>query len=442
MNLRLILRTWWPLALSWLLMSAEPSVLAAVVARMAHPEINLAAYGSVAFAINGLIQAPLISLLSLSTSLSRDWPSFLVGRRLMHVMGIGATLVYLLVAFTPVYDLLVRYVIGAPPEIIEPARISLMVGVPWAYAVGYRRFHQGVLIRFNHAGIVTQGTLARFLADALVLAVGYTTAAVPGAVLATLMMLTGLVTDAAFVGWRVRPVVRNEVRTRPAPAIPPRMKEMLLVYLPLALTPLLNMLVRPIGSAALSRLPNPVIALAIWPVITSFAWLLLTPASALNEVINALIDRSGARRPLIQFLVIVGAFETAVMILIAATPLSAIWFGTISGLEAPAVQVAGRAFWLMVPTGMLAPLGAWCTGVILNTRKTRPITEGMLVYLGVFSLVLAVGSAYVQTNGLYLVTTASLAASICQTCWLWLRSRQARKNLFLQNDSIAIQGAM
>ena len=34
------------------------------------------------------------------------------------------------------------------------------------------------------------------------------------------------------------------------------MKSMLVVYLPLALTPLLSTLVRPIGSAALSRLPD------------------------------------------------------------------------------------------------------------------------------------------------------------------------------------------
>lgn len=429
MTLRQVLRTWWPLALSWLLMSAEPSALAAVVARMANPEINLAAYGSVAFAINGLIQAPLLSLLSLSTSLSRDWGSFLVGRRLMFYMGIASTLIYLLVAFTPVYDWLVRYVIGAPPEIVEPARISLMVGVPWAFAVGYRRFHQGVLIRFNHAGIVTQGTFTRFLADALVLAVGYLTAAVPGAVLATLMMVAGVITDAVYVGWRVRPVLRNEVRTRPEPAQPTHLKEMVLVYLPLALTPLLNMMVRPIGSAALSRLPDPITALAVWPVITSFSWLLITPASALNEVVNALIDRSGSRKPLVQFTMAVGLIETAFMVLIAATPLAQTWFGKVSGLEVEAVQVASQAFWLLVPLGILAPLGAWFSGVILNTRKTRPITEGMLVYLATFSLVLAAGSALVKTNGLFLVTAASLAASIFQIGWLGLRSRNARKIL-------------
>ena len=429
MKVSTILRTWWPLALSWLLMSAEPSAIAAVVARMAHPEINLAAYGSVAFAIVGLIQAPLLSFLSLSTALSRDWQSYQVGKRLMNYWGLGVSVFYLLVAFTPLFDLVVKYLIGAPPEIIEPARISLMVGLPWAYAVGYRRFHQGILIRFDHSRDVTLGTLTRFIADAMVLAAGYWLAAVPGAVLATLTMVAGVNTDALYVRWRVKKVLQYEVRNAPPLAQAMSMKTMLMVYLPLAITPLLNTLVRPIGSAALSRLPDPVTALAIWPVVSSFQWLLLTPASALNETINALIDRPNASQALIRFIIIVGVVETTLMALFAATPLAHLWFGSIAGLDASAVGIASQALWWLVPTGILAPLGAWYTGVILNARKTRAITEGMLVYLGGFTLTLSVGSALVQTNGLYLVTASALGASVCQTLWLGIRSRQARAAL-------------
>ena len=38
-----ILRTWWPLAASWLLMGVELPILTAVVERMADGDINLAA---------------------------------------------------------------------------------------------------------------------------------------------------------------------------------------------------------------------------------------------------------------------------------------------------------------------------------------------------------------------------------------------------------------
>ena len=160
--------------------------------------------------------------------------------------------------------------------------------------------------------------------------------------------------------------------------------------------------------------------------ITSFSWLLLTPASALNEVVNALIDRSGARKPLVLFITIVGVVETAFMVLIAATPLAQTWFGKVSGLETEAVQVASNA--AAGAARHSRPAGRMVHRGHFNTRKTRPITEGMLVYLGTFTLVLAAGSAFLKTNGLYLYA-ASLAASTCQTGWLWLRSRQARKNL-------------
>lgn len=410
-------------------MSVEPSALAAVVARLAHPEINLAAYGSVSFAILSIIMAPVLTLLSLSTSLSRDWQSYLVGRRLMNLMGIGATLVHVLVAFTPLYDLLVKHVIGAPAEIIEPARISLMVGIPWIYAVAVRRFHQGVLIRFDHASAITRGTFWRFVGDALVLAVGYLTAALPGAVLATLMMLAGVWVDAVYVYRRVQPVLKYQVRTSPPLEPSVNMRQMVMLYLPLAVTPLLQSLVRPIGSAALSRLPEPITALAVWPVLNAFSWLLVTPGTAFNEVVNALVDKPGAKRTLTRFMWILILGETAFMILLAATPLSYAWFARVTGLEPSSAQVASSVFWLLIPLGVLVPLNAWFSGAILNSRKTRAITESMLLYLIVFALGLFFGISFIHFNGLAIVTGVSLLASISQTTWLGFRSREARRRL-------------
>ena len=42
-----IFGTWWPLALSWLLMGAELPVISAVVGRLPNPEVMLAAFGGV-----------------------------------------------------------------------------------------------------------------------------------------------------------------------------------------------------------------------------------------------------------------------------------------------------------------------------------------------------------------------------------------------------------
>jgi len=70
----------------------------------------------------------------------------------------GLTLLYISIAFTPLYYFLVEKVIGAPQEIVEPARLAMFFGFPWTFAVAYRRFHQGLMIRFGHSREITTGT--------------------------------------------------------------------------------------------------------------------------------------------------------------------------------------------------------------------------------------------------------------------------------------------
>ena len=76
LTLARIARVWWPLAASWLLMGAELPALSAVIARLPHPEINLAAYGGVVFPLALIIESPIIMLLAASTALCKDWASY------------------------------------------------------------------------------------------------------------------------------------------------------------------------------------------------------------------------------------------------------------------------------------------------------------------------------------------------------------------------------
>jgi hypothetical protein len=55
-----LFRFWVPLQATWLMMSLEGPFLAAVIARLAEPKHNLAAYG-VAFALAILVEAPVIT---------------------------------------------------------------------------------------------------------------------------------------------------------------------------------------------------------------------------------------------------------------------------------------------------------------------------------------------------------------------------------------------
>src|SRR5512135_1621601 len=148
---RQIIKTWWPLAFSWLLMSVEIPLLSAVIARLGNPEINLAAYGGIVYPLALIIEAPVIMLLAASVALSRHRQAYDLIRRYMMTAGLVLTLLHILVAFTPLYYVVVEGAIGAPKEIVEPARLGLMIVLPWTWAIAYRRFQQGVLIRFGYS---------------------------------------------------------------------------------------------------------------------------------------------------------------------------------------------------------------------------------------------------------------------------------------------------
>jgi hypothetical protein len=148
-SLKRIFTTWWPLAASWLLMGLELPALSAVIARLAEPEINLAAYGDIVFPLALIIESPIIMLLAASTALSKDQASYRkIWAFMMTISGV-LTGLHLIIAFTPVYYFVAGSILGAPQEIIEPARIGLMIMTPWTWAIAYRRFNQGALIRYR-----------------------------------------------------------------------------------------------------------------------------------------------------------------------------------------------------------------------------------------------------------------------------------------------------
>jgi hypothetical protein len=182
LSIQTIFKTWWPLAASWFFMSLEVIAVNAMIARLADPEINLAAYGGIVYPISLIVESPIIMLLAASTALSKDWALYRQLRRYMLWMAAAVTAVHILVTFTPLYYFIARSLIGAPEAIIEPSRVGLAIMLPWSAAIAYRRFNQGVMIRFGHSNAIAVGTTVRLLVNAAVLAAAYFSGAVPGVV--------------------------------------------------------------------------------------------------------------------------------------------------------------------------------------------------------------------------------------------------------------------
>lgn len=429
-SIRRIFQTWWPLAASWLLMSAELPALSAVVARLADPEIHLAAYGGVVFPVALVIESPIIMLLAASTALSKDWASYAKLRRFMMTAGAVLTALHALLAFTPLYDIVIVGLLHPPEEIIAPARIGLIIMLPWTWSIAYRRFHQGVLIRFNRSRTISVGTIIRLIADLVVLIVGFSLHSVPGIVVATGAVATGVLSEAVYVGIVVRPVLRNELRRAKPVGETVTMRSFLSFYVPLVMTALLSLLIQPLGSAALGRMPQPLVSLAAWPVVNGLVFSLRSLGIAYNEVVVALLDENGSSRNLHRFSWIMAAVTTGLLFLITATPLAEIWFVQVTALNPDLAQLAKSVIWLALPIPGLSVFQSWYQGTLLHSRQTHYITESVVIFLSLSAALLALGVVWGGIPGLYVVMGSFVISTAAQTGWLWLRSRGAIRAVF------------
>jgi hypothetical protein len=426
---RRVLRTWWPLAASWILMGFEGPAISAVVSRLADPTVNLAAYGGLVFPLTLMIEAPIIMLLAASTALSRDWISFLKLRRFMNSLGAALTALHIIMVATPVYDLIAHDLIHAPEEIIGPARIGLLITIPWTWAIAYRRFHQGVLIRFGHSLKVGVGTAVRFSADAAVLAIGYLVGNVSGIVIAACTLVAGVFTEAFYVHLAVRKTLRNELRPSPPIERPLTTRAMIDFYLPLSLTQVLLLLTSPIGSAAMSRMPLALESLAAWPIVASVNYIVRGFGGAYNEVVVALVEEKYSTPVLRRFGVGLGVLSTALLAVLMIPPVGNAVFAGLLNLSDPLPQLVRNSLFILLPMPAFAVAQSHFQGVILHSRRTRSITESVAIFLVLATILLVVGVLWGALTGLYFTLLAFLAGEFLRIFWLWLRSRPPRRRL-------------
>lgn len=354
----------------------------------------------------------------------------------MLIAASALTALHVLIAFTPLYYLVAEKILGAPEVIIEPGRIGLMLMTPWTASIAYRRFNQGVLIRHNHSKKVGIGTVVRLSADLIVLLVGYSIGTIEGIIVATCAVSAGVISEAIYSGIAVQPVIRNQVQT--ARYIQPvlTMKAFLNFYFPLVLTSLLTLLVQPIGSAALSRMPSALTSLAVWPVLSGLTFMFRSTGVAYNEVVVALLDEPLSTQRLRRFTAYLTGAITLLILLVALTPLSLLWFEIVSGLEPDLADMAVIGLALGIPTAGFAVLQSWFQGLLLHGGRTRAITEAVLLYLVTCSAFLWLGVLRSEYAGLFWAMASFTTAMLLQTLWLWFRSRaeerfvQERDNMF------------
>jgi progressive ankylosis protein len=404
------------------MMGLELPAVSAVIARLANPEIHLAAYGGIVFPLALLVESPIIMLLAASTALSRDWDAYRRLRRFMGWAAAGLTGLHLCLVLTPLYDVIVGQVLHSPPEIRGPARIGLLIMTPWTASIAYRRFQQGVLIRCHRSKWVGAGTLVRLVANFSVLGAGAWYGRLPGIVVGTAAVTAGVLAEAIFAGFSVRPVLRAAMPDRKAEEPLLEWRELFRFYIPLALTPLMSMIVLPILSAGMGRMPRALESLATLPALNGLVFVLRSLALAYNEVVVALYDHPGSRAALYRFTRGLTGTLTLLLAIVAFTPVGTLWFRHLSALKPELASLGAVGLMIGIALPGLGVFQSWYQGMLVASRKTRGISEAM--GMGLLGVTATIGGGILLGTipGLWVGMGAQVVGNVLQTVWLRIRS--------------------
>ena len=421
---RQMLVFWLPLAASWLLMSAEVPVLQAAIARLADMETELAAFGIVT-SLQIAIESPVIMLLATSTALTTSHRNYRTLRVFMAGINVLCTIVALLMAFTPLYDLVVRSWMGIPPDIAAAALPGMKIMILWAAAIGVRRFFQGVMIRQGQTRWVGYGTVVRLLSSGgtgILLAL---MTDLPGVSVGSIGLMAGVCSEAVFAVAAARPVVRRILRgagTADPGAL--TLWEVTRYHTPLAATSLLTLMAQPVIGAGLARMPHPSENLAAWPVVWAILFIFRSPAFALPEAVIALISQGRPQREIRRFCRQVGMVSSAAMALLVLTPLAGMYLHSVAGLPEALSEFVVPGLLLSVPLPFISAVHSWLRGALMSARRTHVIYWGMGVNLLLMIGLMTLGGI-IQGPGSQTAVVALTAAFLAELYYLFRKQSRS-----------------
>jgi len=407
---------WLPLAFSWLLMTFEGPWIQGVIARKPDSETQLAAFGLI-FSLSVLIETPIIMLLATSSALSRNRQAYRVLWRFMMVINVLVTVLALLMAFTPLLDLYLDGLLNIPSHIIEATRPGMQIMVLWSAFIGYRRFHQGILIRFGNTRYIGYGTVIRIVVSGgVAIGLGAITQ-IAGALIGALALILAVGFEAIYTYF----VSQKDVNRLLATPLKNNLKALtyndaLKFHVPLAATSVITLLIRPIIERGLADMPDATQALAAWPIVFSIMLVMRSGGMAFQEVVISMNQSEQHHTILRGFTIRLGLGLSIFMVLFAFSPLITFYNNVI--LDVPEnlrdLVLLGTQSAIALP--LLTTLQSYIRALLMLTERTAVIYQAMIVGFIVTTVVVWSSISF----GIHGILAASIGLTIGQIIELGL----------------------
>jgi len=417
-TLRRVFFFWLPLAFTWLMMATEGPFLAAVIARLANPELNLAAWG-VAFSIALIVEAPIIMIMSAATALVRCRQSYLRMRNFTTSLNATITVAMAIVILPDVFQLVARGAIGLPEEVASRTHLATVILLPWPAAIGFRRLYQGVLIRHGLTRLVAYGTIVRLLTMTTTAIGLHRVPNLEGAWVACAALSAGVTMEALASRLMAHRTVKRILRTPSLTGDPPDYRSIAVFYYPLALTSMLTLGLQPVVTFFMAHSRDSLESLAVLPVIGSLVFIFRALGLAYQEVGIALIgERFEGYPALVRFAALLGVAVVMAMLLIAWTPLATVWFQYVSGLSSTLTRFSLPPTRILAILPGLTVLLSFQRAMMVNVKQTHHVTWATSIEVTVAITVLLIGINVLDGVGAVVAAIALLLGRLGANLYL------------------------
>lgn len=413
-----IFKFWLPLAATWLMMSFEGPYLSALIARLPDPKFNLAAYG-IAFSLALIFEAPVIMMMSASTSLAKDYQSFKQLRKFNYILISFLTGLIVLFTLPLIFYFVTERLIGLPDNVARLTHIAVLILIPWPAAIGFRRFYQGILIRNGLTRLVAYGTAIRLISMSVTAFTLFKFTNVPGVIVGAASLTTAVLCEAVASKIMTLEIV-SKIKSQPdfiEHSI--SQKEIFNFYYPLALTSLLTLGIQPFVTFFIGQSKMAIESFAVLPVITSLVFIFRALGLSFQEVVIALAgEKFEGFLQLKNFAIKLAVLAAGVLMIIAFTPLSKIWFNDVSGLSISLTEFAKVPLMIMSFFPAFTVLISFQRAILVKAKETKQITYGTAIeFIGII-IVVAICIKYFSMVGAVAATISFVIGRLAACSYL------------------------
>lgn len=193
---------------------------------------------------------------------------------------------------------------------------------------------------------------------------------------------------------------------------PPSQRELIRLFIPLALSGVFFPLARPIINAALARSGSPELSLAAFAVALSVTMPIISPLFSLRQVATALSTDKDMLGRIRRLTLLLGSISTLFLLTLSIPGIYDLVVVQTMAIPLEVAQVAAPVLLILALTPLLSVGRGYYQGILVHYKKAGPIGTGALIYVLGIALTLVTGMTLFSVEGAILAAIASVLGQL------------------------------